>query len=262
MVPKKSGAEDFKDFRPISLIGSLCKLLAKVLANRLKRVMGKLVNKAQHAFVEGRQILDASLIANEVIDSLMRKKERRILCKLDIEKAYDQISWNFIISALQKIGFGCKWVNWIRWCISIASFSILFNGSPMGFFRSSRGLRQGDPLSPYLFVLGMEAFSLLIDTVASGGHLPGFKVIGRNGGMEQITHFLFADDTLVFCKDSKEQLAYLSWILLWFEALFGLKINLEKSSIMSVGNVLNLDDWLLRWGARWGLCLLPIWASL
>ena len=99
MVPKKSGAEDFK---PISLVGSLYKLLAKVLANRLKRVMGKLVNKAQHTFVEGRQILDASLIANEVIDSLMKKKEKGILCKLDIEKAYDQISWNFIISGLAE----------------------------------------------------------------------------------------------------------------------------------------------------------------
>ena len=132
MVPKKSGAENFKDFRPISLVGSLYKLLAKVLANRLKRVIGKLVNKVQNAFVEGRQILDASLIANEVIDSLMRKKERGILCKLDIEKAYDRISWNLIISVLQKMGFGRKWVNWIRWCISTTSFSILINVSLVG----------------------------------------------------------------------------------------------------------------------------------
>ena len=140
--------------------------------------MGKLVNKARHAFVEGRQILDISLIANEVIDSLMRKKERGILCKLDIEKAYDhQINWNFIISVLQKMGFGCKWVSRIRWCISTTSFSILFNGSLVGFFRSSRGLRQGDPLSPYLFVLGMEVFSLLIDTAASGDYLPSFKLL-------------------------------------------------------------------------------------
>ena len=121
MVPKKSGAEDFKDFMPISLVGSLYKLLAKVLANGLKRVMGRLVNKAHNAFVEGRKILDASLIVNEAIDSLMRKKERGILCKLDIKKAYDQIRWNFIISVLQKMGFGCKWVNWIR-CVHIHYF--------------------------------------------------------------------------------------------------------------------------------------------
>ena len=89
LIPKIRGAEDLKDFRPISLIGSIYKLIAKVLANRLKKVMNGLVNPAQNAFVEGRQFLDASLIANEVIDSMQKRKERGILCKLDIEKAYD-----------------------------------------------------------------------------------------------------------------------------------------------------------------------------
>ena len=130
MIPKKGGAEDFKDFRPISLVGSLYKLLAKVLANRLKRVMGKLVNKAQNAFVGGRQILDGPLIANEFIDSALKKKEKRVLCKLNIEKAYDQRC---------KMGFKEKWLGWIKWCISTASFSIMLNGSPEGVFRSSRG---------------------------------------------------------------------------------------------------------------------------
>ena len=166
LIPKKKGAEDLKDFRPISLIGSIYKLIAKVLANRLKKVMNGLVNPAQNAFVEGRQILDASLIANEVIDSMQKRKERGILCKLDIEKAYDQINWKFILKVLKKMGFGNKWVNWIEWCISTATFSVLVNGSPTGFFGSSRGLRQGDPLSSYLFVLGMEALSLMIDKAA------------------------------------------------------------------------------------------------
>ena len=96
MIPKKGGAEDLKDFRPISLVGSLYKLLAKVIANRLKRVMSSFVNKSQNAFVGGRQILDASLIANEVIDSMVKKKERDILFKLDIEKAYDNLNWKFL----------------------------------------------------------------------------------------------------------------------------------------------------------------------
>ena len=89
LIPKKGGAEDLKDFRPISLVGSVYKLIAKVLANRLKKVMHGLVNTAQNTFVEGRQILDASLIANEVIDLILRKKVRGLLCKLGIEKAYD-----------------------------------------------------------------------------------------------------------------------------------------------------------------------------
>ena len=92
LIPKRGGVEDLKDFRPISLTGSIYKLIAKVLANRLRKVMNELVNSAQNAFVEGRQILDASLIANKVIDSMLKKKEKGVLCKLDIEKAYDQIN--------------------------------------------------------------------------------------------------------------------------------------------------------------------------
>ena len=115
MVPKKVGAEDLKDFRPISLMNNLYKLLAKVLTNRQKRVMNCLVNKAHNAFVGGRQILDASLIANEVIDSMKRRKERGVLCKLDIEKAYDHINWSFVLATLKKMGFGRKWIAWINW---------------------------------------------------------------------------------------------------------------------------------------------------
>ena len=100
LVPKKTRAEDLKDFRPISLVNSLYKLISKVLANRIKKVMSQLVNKAKNAFVEGRQILDASLIANEIIDSMTKKKVTGMLCKLHIEKAYDQISWKFLFAVL------------------------------------------------------------------------------------------------------------------------------------------------------------------
>ena len=92
LIPKKAGAEDLRDFRPISLVRGLYKLLAKVLANRLKKVMGKVVSSAQNAFVEGRQILDAALIANEAIDSMLKRNESGVLCKLDIEKAYDHLN--------------------------------------------------------------------------------------------------------------------------------------------------------------------------
>ena len=93
-------------------------------------MMNKLVNSAQNAFVEGRQILDASLIANEVIDSMLKKKEKWVLCKLDIKKAYDKINWNFLSTMLGKMVFKEKWLGWIKWCISATSFSVMLNGTP------------------------------------------------------------------------------------------------------------------------------------
>ena len=116
------------------------KFLAKVLANRLKKVLGKVVSVDQNAFVRGRQILDASLIANEVIDFWHKRKEKGLICKLDIEKAYDSINWNFLMKVLHKMGFGSWWMEWIWWCILTAKFSILVNGVPAGFFSSSKGV--------------------------------------------------------------------------------------------------------------------------
>ena len=92
LIPKKQTVEDFKDLRPISLVGGLYKILAKVLANRIKRVFDKVISKSQNAFVKDGQILDAVLIANELVDSTLRRKKQGMVCKLDIEKAYDSIS--------------------------------------------------------------------------------------------------------------------------------------------------------------------------
>ncbi|RVW90110.1 Transposon TX1 uncharacterized 149 kDa protein [Vitis vinifera] len=250
LIPKKGGAEDLKDFRPISLVGSLYKLLAKVLANRLKKVMGKLVSKSQNAFVEGRQILDASLIANEAIHSMQNSGGGGILCKLDIEKAYDHVNWSFLFWLMEMMGFGAKWISWIQWCIGIVSFSVLINGTSSGFFKSSRGLRQGDPLSPYLFVIVMEALSCLLKRAKEGGFLSGWHLSGRGGGGVEITHLLFADDTLVFCEPSTDQVSYLSWLLMWFEAMSGLKVNLDKSEIIAVGRVENVEEVALEFGCK------------
>ena len=109
-------------------------------------------------------------------------------------------------------------------------FFVLVNGSPFGFFQSSRGLRQGDPLSPYLFVIVMEVFSCLLRRAISGGYLSGWRVRGRNGEGILISHLLFANDTFVFYEASQDQMTYLSWFLMWFEAYLGLRINLEKVS--------------------------------
>ena len=108
LIPTKQTVEDLKDLRPISLVGGLYKILAKVLANRIKRVLDKVISKSQNAFVKDRQILDAVLIANELVDSTLRRKDQGIVCKLDVEKAYDSISWEFLNQVMGRMGFGSR----------------------------------------------------------------------------------------------------------------------------------------------------------
>ena len=140
------------------------------------------------------------------------------------------------------MGFGSKWVSWIKWCISTTTFSILVNGTPIGSFHRSRGLRQRDPLSPYPFVLGMEALSCLCSRVVEGDFLFGCKIDGRGGEGLVISHLLYVNGTLVLCELSQNQVTYLSWLLMWFEVILGLSINLHKSEIIPTGRVDCLQD--------------------
>uniref|UniRef100_A0A2N9HEY0 Reverse transcriptase domain-containing protein n=1 Tax=Fagus sylvatica TaxID=28930 RepID=A0A2N9HEY0_FAGSY len=241
LIPKKPGAVELKDFRPISLVGSVYKIMAKVLANRLSLVLAKIISSPQNAFVKERQILDSVLIANECIDSRMRSGIPRVLCKLDLEKAYDHVNWKFLLYMLRRCGFSARWIRWISFCISSVRFSILVNGSPCGFFSSSRGLRQGDPLSPLLFVIVMEAFSRMMDRAVEGGLLSGFLVGDRGISTLMMPHLLFADDTLIFSAAEHDQILNLRYVLTWFEAITGLRINLGKSELVPVGDVSDVE---------------------
>ena len=116
------------------------------------------------------------LIVNECLDSRVKTCWLGILCKLDVEKAFDHVNWGFLMQLLEWNGFSAKWRRWIFFCISIVRFSILINGFPCGFFESSRGLRQDDPLPPLLFVLVMEALGRVLDKAVHDGHMPGFGV--------------------------------------------------------------------------------------
>ena len=138
-------------------------------------------------------------------------------------------------------------------CISTARCSVLVNEVQAGFFPSYKGLRQGDPLSPYLFVMGMEVLSVLIRRVVEGGYLSGCSIRGGRRPAFNISHLLFADDTVVFCEAKKEHLTHLSWILFWFEAASGLRINLAKSEIIPVGGVEKVDEMAVELGCKVGL---------
>lgn len=204
LIPKKEGAKCFSGFWPISLIGSIYKLLAKVLPRRHSESLKSIIGDCQHAFVEGRQITDAIMIANEVVDDLLRNKKRGILCKLDMEKAFDNVSWDFIDYMFEKSDFGIKWRRWIRMCISSTSFAVMINGGPSFFVNASRDLRQGDPLFPLLFILVMEALNKLLEQARTLSLIKGITV-GKEKKIE-LTHLFFAEDTLLFCQTEANNL--------------------------------------------------------
>ena len=218
------------------------KIISKVLANRLRGVLGGLLSLSQNAFIQGRQILDSVLIASECVDSRVREGTLGILCKLDLEKAYDHVNWDFLLSLMHRCGFPETWRKWIYFCISTVRFSILINGSSCGFFESSRGLRQGDSLSPLLFVVVMEALNKLLLRAEEGQFLRGFEVRGRSNTPLMISNLLFADDTLIFCDADLDQIGYLKCTLFCFEAVSGLKVNLGKSEMVLIGDVPNIQE--------------------
>lgn len=151
---------------------------------------------------------------------------------------------------LERLGFSEKWRKWILFCISSVRFSVLVNGELAGFFAGLRGLRQGDPLSPFLFIIIMEALSRLMDKAIRGGYIRGFEV-GRIREEEvMVSHLLFADDTLVFCDATATQLGFLRLVLLFFRMVSGLRINIAKSEIFLVGRVENVDSLASFFGCK------------
>ncbi|GKV46638.1 hypothetical protein SLEP1_g53612 [Rubroshorea leprosula] len=193
LIPKKLSTRELKDFRPISLIGCMYKLLAKVLANRLKVVMPEIIGEAQSAFVGGRQLVDSVLVLNEVVDEVRIRKKSAFLFKADFQKAYDCVSWSFLDGMMDGFGFGAKWRGWIMECLSTARVSVLVNGSPTEEFDVEKGLRQGDPLSPFLFLMVVEGLNGLVKKAENEGLLHGIEV-GKKGLVVSLLQF--ADDTV------------------------------------------------------------------
>lgn len=157
---------------------------------------------------------------------------------MDMEKAFDHVFWKFIDYMLDRMGFGEKWGRRMCTCISTTSFAVMVNGSPSTFFSATRGLRQGDPLSPLLFIIAMKGLNKLIEK-AKNLHLLRSIKVGNFGKQLEITHLLCADDSLMFCQLDVNSLLILRWILLCFQAVSSLKINLHKSELVELGTVVN-----------------------
>jgi mannosylglycoprotein endo-beta-mannosidase len=246
LLPKKDGAEEISDFRPISLIHGIAKIISKMLALRLGPFMNELVSNAQSAFIKKRSIHDNFLYVKNLATRFNKAKIPTLLFKLDIRKAFDSVSWEYILDLLQRRGFPTRFRNWLAALFSTATSRVLLNGIAGRPIAHGRGLRQGDPLSPMLFVIAIDPLTQILEEATRHGLLT--KLRGR--GVVLRTS-LYADDAAVFVAPIKNDVRNLACILQRFGEVIGLCTNFTKSSVAAIrcGNiVLNdvLDGTLIR----------------
>ena len=183
----------------------LYKIISKVLANYLKRVLVAVINELQNAFVAGRLITDNMLVAFETmhsIDQRKKGKEALMAIKLNMNKACNRVEWVYLEAMMKKMGFHDKWISLMMMCVTTMTYSVLINGEPKGIISPSRGLRQRDPISPYLFLLCAEGLTAMLKKEEAAGHLKGIVVCR---GALRISHLLFANDSIVFCRATVEE---------------------------------------------------------
>ena len=201
LIPKSSNAMKVEDYRPIVLGNFVYKIMAKILASRLGVVLAAVISPNQFGFIPGRQIHDCIAIASEGINSLDNlAKVKNMAIKVDIRKAFDTLSWAFLLQILRSWGFGDQFVGWIESILLSGHLSILVNGLPKGHFPCRRGVRQGDPLSPLLFCVAEEFLSRRLSLAKAEGRLDGFHI---GYGVDFPSHLLYADDVIIFAKATR-----------------------------------------------------------
>jgi hypothetical protein len=235
LIPKVPYPETVKDFRPISLCNVIYKVVSKCIVNRLRPLQDGIVSPNQSAFIPGRLITANALIVFECLHAISSNAgERNSFCayKLYLAKAYDRVDWSYLNNVLLKLGFHSTWVSRVMTCVSSVRYIVRFNGAMSAPFTPSRGLRQGDPLSSYLFLFVADGLSKLINSKVQCGRIQELKVCRRAPG---ISHLLFADDTLLFFKANPAQAEEVKDILDLFARGTGQLINPAKCSIMFKG---------------------------
>lgn len=231
LIPKIPGAKTVAEYRPIALCNVFYKIISKILSLRLKPILGEIISENQSAFVAERAITDNILITHEMLHYLktsQAEKKCSMAVKTDMSKAYDRVEWDFIEMVMKRMGFHQHWIKLVMECIKTVTYSYLINDSVYGAVKPNRGIRQGDPLSPYMFILCGEVLSGLCKAAEMEGNLKGLRVAR---GSPRINHLLFADDTMFFCLSTPESCQALKEVLLEYELASGQKINKDKSSI-------------------------------
>lgn len=228
LVPKVALPESINQLRPISCCNFVAKILSKIFVLRLKKFMGSLITQNQSAFVGGRLIQDNLFIAHKIFHLLKRKDSRGrdyVALKLDMSKAYDRLEWEFLRRVLLAYGFYAEWVNLVMLMVTTVSYRYKINGFVSKKLTPSRGLRQGDPLSPYLFILAVDVLSCMLLKAKEQGYIQGMNLT-KDG--PSITHLFFADDSLLFAKATEEEMYQVINILNIYTNALGQMINTVK----------------------------------
>jgi hypothetical protein len=232
LIPKGNVPECLADYRPISLCNVAYKIISKCLVNRLRPFLDDLISENQSAFVPGRLIQDTTVIAFESFHKIQHcKNPRNTHCayKLDLSKAYDRVDWTFLEEMMKKMGFRSKWISWIMVCVRSVRFAVRINGHIHGSFAPTRGLRKGDPLSPYLFLLVSEALTCILKKENTAGRITPLKVARNVSG---ISHLLFSNDSLLFFKATSEEARAVDSALNFFQRCTGQLLSPNKCSIL------------------------------
>eukprot|EP00253_Pinus_taeda_P017519 PITA_17519 len=227
LIPKSEDSNKPDKYRPIALCNIIYKIVSKVVALRLKPVLPHIISPEQSGYVEGRQITDGIILTHEIIHSLKQSRKPGMLLKIDLSKAFDSISWDYMQKVLHAFGFDNAWIRWVSSLISSAFFSILINGIPTSTFRASRGIRQGDPLSPFLFIIMAEGLGRSIKNAIQTQELKGITLHQAS----TVSHQQFVDDNMIFGYSSVQEARTLNALLLLFSKASGTLINSVKSQI-------------------------------
>lgn len=229
LIPKIKDAHKIDNLRPISLCNVSHKVISRILGNRLGEILPDIISPEQAGFVKDRNIHENIVLAHDMAHDIHKQgKDGNAILKLDMSKAYDRISWTFLIRAMRAFGFCEQWCDLVYRCISNSWYSIFLENKMYGYFKSSCGVRQGDPLSPSLFVIAMEWISRAINRKVEEGKIKHFST---KHGVVKINHLMFADDVLIFTKDCPQSLVELIQTIRDFRLISGEVLNPAKSQI-------------------------------
>ncbi|KAK4263572.1 hypothetical protein QN277_028965 [Acacia crassicarpa] len=198
LIPKVDKPEEVHHFRPLGLCNVSYKIIAKILTNRMKDILSRIISPHQRAFIKGRMIQDNLILTHEAFHFLRRKKKSRkweMALKIDMNKAYDRVEWDFLEAVMLRIGFCQGWVSKIMACITTSAFTLQIDGCRVSEFKPGRGVRQGDPLSPYMFVIASKVLSNMLQKHVARKDLKGVK-LARDAPV--LSHCFFADDAILF----------------------------------------------------------------